>query len=510
MVTKVYSISVNWLSGDIIEVEVDIHNWITSFTIVWLPDTSVQESKERIRSAIKSSNFKFPQIKIIVNLAPADIKKSWPSFDLAIALNILLNSWYIKNEEILKKSIIIWELSLDWSLRHVSSILPSVIASKEKWFENIILPIQNYEEASFIEWINIIPVSDLKQIVNYLSWEEDIKIPEKINIQNISNIIEDKFDFKYIVWQYQARRALEIARAWLHNIIMSWPPWSWKTMLARAFKTILPDLTNEEIIEISKIYSISWLLNKEIPLITSRPFRTVHHTASSASIIWWWRLAKPWEISLAHKWVLFLDEVLEFPKNVLELLRQPIEDWNITVNRVNSTFTYPSKFVLLGAMNPCPCWYLTDPDKKCICSEDTIKRYRSKLSWPMMDRIDIFIEVPKVKTTDFSAKIDYSKVEDSKTIKLRVQKAKDIQLTRFKNLKITSNSQMTTKEINEFCILDDETSNILKTAVSNFNLSARAYYRILKLARTIADLDESVNILSKHILEALSFKTWEN
>jgi len=509
MVSKVWSISVNWLFSDLIEVEVDIHNWITSFTIVWLPDTWVQESKERIRSAIKSSDYKFPTTKIIVNLAPADIKKSWPSFDLPIALNILLNSWYIKKDDILKDSIIVWELSLDGSLRPVSSILPSVIWAMEKWFKNIILPIDNYTEASFIEWINIIPASNLKDLVSFLNKEKELIFPEKIQLNDIIQDNNSKNDFKYIIWQHQARRALEIARAWLHNIIMSGPPWSGKTMLARSFATILPELTKEEIIEVSKIYSISWLLNKENPLIIKRPFRTVHHTASSVSIIWWWRNAKPWEISLSHKWVLFFDEVLEFPKTVLELLRQPIEDWFISVNRVNWSYIYPAKFVFLWAMNPCPCWYMTDPDKKCICSQEQIKKYRSKLSWPMIDRIDIFIEVPKVKTDEFGTNNNYKNVEDSATIRERVQKAKDIQLSRFVWTKITSNSQMTVKEINEFCKLDTDCNNLMKNAIENFKLSARSYYRILKLARTIGDLEWVLDIKISHLREAISFKMWE-
>jgi len=509
MISKISSITINGLQSDIIEVEVDINAWLPSFTIVWLPDQWVQESKERLRSALKSSWFKLPTTKITVNLAPADIKKSWPSFDLPIAIWILDNSWVIDNNTIVKDSVFIWELSLDGSLRSIWWILPSVIGSLEKWYKNIFLPYDNYKEASIIEWINIYAISNLSELVSFLNWKSAISNPEKLDIKTIKNDDFLKYDFKYVIWQNQAKRALEIARAWLHNIVMSWPPWSWKTLLAKTLATILPDLTFEESIEISKIYSISWLLTKEIPIITSRPFRTIHHTASSVSIIWWWNKARPWEISLAHKWVLFLDEVLEFPKQVLEVLRQPLEDWNITVNRVNSSYTYPSKFVLVWAMNPCPCWYLTDPDKDCICGQDQIKRYRSKLSGPMIDRIDIFIEVPKVKTSDFSSNIDYSKVENSQNIKKRVQKARDLQLERFSWLKITSNSQMSVSEINKFCKLEPEWEKILKQAVSLMNLSARAYYRILKLSRTIADLEWSFDIQVNHIAEALSYRKAE-
>lgn len=504
MISKVYSLAINWLESDLIEVEVDINKWLPSFTIVWLPDTSLQESRERIRSALKQINFKLPQEKITVNLAPADIRKTGSVFDLPISIWILNHNLVIKDSDYFKNTIFLWELSLDWSLRQISWVLPRVIWAKEKWFENIVIPFDNYFEASFVKWINILPCKNLQEVIDFLNEKIQIDKPEFDN--NEIKDIDSKYDFKYIIWQNQAKRALEIARAWLHNIIMSWPPWSWKTMLAKTFQTILPDLDEDEQIEISKIYSVSWLLSKNNPIIKKRPFRIVHHTASSVSIIWWWRNAKPWEISLAHKWVLFLDEVLEFPKNVLEVLRQPLEDWTITVNRVNSTYTYPAKFVLVWAMNPCPCWYLTDPDKECTCSVDQIKRYRQKLSWPMIDRIDIFIEVPKVKVEEFSTKIDYSKQESSSDIKKRIKKARSIQLERFKNLKIKSNSEMSPSEITTFCKLDEAWEQMLKKAVQSMNLSARAYYRILKLARSIADLEWSDNIEINHLREALSYR----
>ncbi len=513
MISKINSIAVNWLESNIIEVEVWINQWLPAFTIVWLPDQWVQESKERLRSALKSSNTKLPTSRIIVNLAPANIKKSWPSFDLAIAVAILHNMWDVLENKYLKNSIFLWELALDWKLRKVSWVLPSTIWAKDNWFKRIFVPKDNILEASIIPWIDVIWVENLYEIIQILNLEKDLEIAEKIDFNKYKNNLnfENKFDFKYIIWQKQAKRALEIAAAWWHNIIMSWPPWSWKTMLSKAFASILPDLTIDEAIEISKIYSISWLLDSDNPIIKTRPFRTVHHTASAVSIIGWWRNAKPWEISLAHKWILFLDEILEFNKSVLEVLRQPLEDWNITVTRINASFEYPAKFSLVWAMNPCPCWYLTDPDKECICSSNQIKNYRSKLSGPLIDRVDIFIEVPKVKTKEFKISDDYSKIEKSIDIKKRVEQARKLQQLRFLDENISTNSEMSTKQINKYCFLDKQSNDILKQAITNLNLSARAYYRIIKLARTIADLDWIENIKVEHILEALSYrKTEEN
>jgi len=511
MISKVNSITVNWLDSDLIEVEVDINNWLPSFTIVWLADQWVQESKERMKSALKSSWNKLPTTRITVNLAPADIKKSWPSFDFPIAIWILLNNGSIE-ENLVKDSIFLGELSLDWRLRKVRWVLPATIWAKKMWFKRIFIPKENVLEASIIPWIDVIPVDNLEETIDILNWDKELVVAEKFDFKQFWKkdlIIENKFDFKYILWQEHAKRALEIAASWWHNIIMDWPPWSWKTMLSKSFASILPDLTIEEAIEVSKIYSISWLLNSSNPIISKRPFRTIHHTASSASIIWGWRNAKPWEISLAHKWVLFLDEILEFDKSVLEVLRQPLEDWNITVNRVNATYNYPAAFTLVWAMNPCPCWFLTDPDKECICSNKQIENYRAKLSWPLVDRVDIFIEVPKVKTKQFKIWEDYSSSESSIDIKKRVEKARITQLKRFVWTNITFNSEMWTKEINKYCKIDKETDMILKQAITSLNLSARAYYRILKLSRTIADLEWLEKINSKHILEALSFRKKE-
>jgi len=504
MISKILSIVVSGLESEVINVEVDMNAGLPSFTIVWLGDTSVQESKERIRSAFKSSNHKLPQNRITINLAPADIKKSGPSFDLPIAVGLLHHMGIIEHDEYFSHSIFVWELSLDGSLRSVHAILPSVIGALEKKYTHIFIPADNQEEASVIEGIHIIPVHNLTQLVDFLNKKITIPPPKRFQKKHTSS--PSVYDFSHIIGQNQAKRALEIAAAGLHNIILSGPPWSGKTLLAKTLPTILPPLTLEEMIEISKIYSVNGLLSKENPLIVERPFRSVHHTASSVSIIGGGRNAKPGEISLAHKWVLFLDEVLEFPKSVLEVLRQPLEDGVIRISRVHSSFSYPAKFMLFGAMNPCPCGYLTDPDRECICTPQQIKNYRSRLSGPMMDRIDMMIEVPKVKVEDFASFWQKHMPESSAVIASRVAQAKLRQLERFAGTSITSNSQMSSKQVEKYCPIDEETQMLLRQAVVRMNLSARAYYRVLKLARSIADLENEENILSRHVAEAIGYR----
>ncbi|MDP2090065.1 MAG: YifB family Mg chelatase-like AAA ATPase [Candidatus Gracilibacteria bacterium] len=511
MISKVNSITVNGLDSHLVEVEVDINNGLPSFTIVGLPDQGVQESKERLRSAMKSSGNKLPMTRITVNLAPADIRKSGPSFDFPIAIGILLHEGFITDTYVLD-SIFLGELSLDGNLRKVASVLPATIGAKEKGYKRIFIPKENSLEASIVPGIDVIPVENLKEVIEYLNNDKEMIVLPQLDFTKFGkqqNFHNNKHDFKYVLGQEHAKRALEIAASGGHNIVMDGPPGSGKTMLSKAFSTILPDLTIDEAIEVSKIYSISGLLNSDNPIIRKRPFRTIHHTASSVSIVGGGRNAKPGEISLSHKGVLFLDEILEFEKSVLEVLRQPLEDGCITINRANASYTYPAQFIMVGAMNPCPCGYFTDPDRECICTHKQVENYRSRLSGPLIDRVDIFIEVPKVKTDKFKVGEDYSNCETSIDIKTRVEKARQLQLNRFKGTNITFNSEMGTKEINKYCQLEESTDTILKQAVNNMNLSARSYYRILKLSRTIADLEGVDNIESKHILEALSFRKKE-
>ena len=506
MIAKVFSATTSGLDAIPIEVEADISSGLPAFTIVGLPDKAVEESKERVRAALKNSGVSTPSRRTTINLAPADIKKEGPAFDLPIALGLLLTSKQISiSDDISNKTLFIGELSLDGRLRTINGVLPIAIMAKEKGFSNIFLPYENALEASFIPGLNIYPLNSITQLISHLKEEEKIpKFKKKIKI--ISDELNlHNYDFAYIKGQEHAKRALEIAAAGMHNVLMVGSPGGGKTLLARSFSSILPNMSEEEMLDVSRIYSVAGKLRGKY-LVTERPFRNPHHTSSDISLVGGGQHPKPGEITLAHRGVLFLDELPEFGRSVLEVLRQPLEDGAITVSRASGSLEFPASFILVGAMNPCPCGYLNDPEKECICSPATIIRYQKRISGPLKDRVDIHLEIPRVK---FDKLTDEKVSESSKEIKKRVEKARELQKRRFKNTKINSNYEMKIPEIKKFCQIDEVSQNILKNAMYQLHLSARAYHRILKIARTIADLESSEKIKSVHIAEALQYRPKE-
>ncbi len=500
MLAKVHSCAIVGLEGAVVEVEVDTSRGLPSFTIVGLPDTAVQESRERVQAAVKNAGLIFPRQRVTVNLAPAALRKEGPAYDLPIALGVLIASSQILPEW-LEGALAVGELSLDGSLRHVRGILPMAALAKEEGFKRVLVPQSDAAEAALIPDLEVLPVESLTTLINHFSGVVPLQPYKPQKLDEVENV--GLTDFSEIKGQEHVKRALEVAAAGGHNVLMIGPPGAGKTLLARGLPSILPKMSIEEALDVTRIYSVADHLPPGTPLIQTRPFRGPHHTISHAGLVGGGTWPRPGEISLAHRGVLFLDELPEFGMRVLEVLRQPLEDKVVTISRARGASSFPANFMLIGAMNPCPCGYFGDPLKECTCSSAIVTRYQKRISGPLLDRIDIHAEVPRV---EFEKLADDRLGEPSAKIRERVEEAREIQRGRFEGTDLTCNSDMGPGDVRKFCPLDDSGKAIVRQAMNQLQLSARAFHRILKLARTIADLSKENDIATHHLAEALQYR----